>query len=65
MARITIVELQTVASDENLASSVRDLSNDELKVMRGGSGYEGKEKEGEEKEKEKKKYYSPCYHCHP
>jgi hypothetical protein len=64
MARIAIVELQT-ASDENFASSVRDLSTDELKVMRGGTGgYEGKEKEDDE---EKKKKYSPCPPppCHP
>jgi hypothetical protein len=65
MARIAIVELQT-ASDENFASSVRDLSTDELKVMRGGSGYEKKEKEDDEEKK--KKYYPcpppPCHPCH-
>jgi hypothetical protein len=68
MARIAIVELQTVASDENFASSVRDLSNDELTVMRGGTGgYEEKEKEKEDEEK--KKCYPcpppPCHPCHP
>jgi hypothetical protein len=67
MARIAIVELQTVASDENFASSVRDLFNDELTVMRGGGGHEEKEKEDDE---EKKKKYCPCppppcHPCHP
>jgi hypothetical protein len=62
MSRISIVGLQAVASDENFASSVRDLSAGDLKMTRGGTyGHEGKEKE---KEEEKKKY-CPCHPCHP
>jgi hypothetical protein len=68
MAKITIVELQAVASGENFADSAMDLSINELKVMRGGDGhgYGGKEKDDDDKEKKKYSYYpcNPCYPCH-
>jgi hypothetical protein len=66
MAKITIVELQAVASGEAFADSVRNLSINELEVMKGGGGHEceGKEKEYEKEEKKKKYSYYPCYPCH-
>lgn len=65
MAKITIVELQAVASGENFADSVSDLSINELKVMRGGHGYGHEKKEKYDDYKEKEKKYYPCYSCYP
>ena len=62
MARITIVELQTVASDENFVDSAMDLSVDELKGLKGGDddGYKGKGKGKDDDDDDKKRKYS----CH-